>query len=154
VRCVGKAVHARRILSKMMVLQEQRRLDTIPNTFCYTAVINACAYCMNDESEKRNALSIAINTYKELDRAGTPNHVTYINMLVALQNLLPPSPQRSAAAKDLFQNAMRNGYVSLAAINRIKCTLNHSPIPSIIISHRLSPIDMLQPYFPIVNSKH
>jgi hypothetical protein len=137
-----------------MTLQEQRRLDATPNAFCYTAVINACAYCVNDQSEKRNALHIAINTYKELDRAGTPNHVTYINMLVVLQNLLPPSPQRSAAAKDLFQNAMRNGYVSLAAINRIKCTLNYSPILSINISHRSSLIKIFQPYLPIVSSKH
>ena len=121
-RCVGKAINARRVLNKMTTLQEQQRLDTTLNAFCYTAVINACAYCMNDESEQRNALRIAINTYKELDKAGTPNHVTYINMLVALQNLLPPSAQRSAAAKDVFQSAMQHGYVTLGAIKRLKCT--------------------------------
>ena len=128
-RCVGKAVNARRVLNKMISLQELHRLDTTPNAFCYTAVINACAYCVNDESEKQNALRIAINTYKELDKNGTPNHVTYINILVALQNLLPPSPQRSTAAKDLFENAKRNGYVSIAAINRMKCKFERFKVP-------------------------
>lgn len=126
VRCVGKATNARRNLNKMIALQELRRLDTTPNAFCYTAVINACAFCINDEAEKKHAIRIAINTYKELEKTGTPNHVTYINMLVALQNLLPPSPQRSTAAKDLFENAKRNGFVTLASIERLKCTLTCS----------------------------
>jgi hypothetical protein len=108
----------------MIALQESGRTDdSTPNAFCYTAVINACAFCINDETEKKQALRIAINTYKELENTGTPNHVTYINMLVALQNLLPPSSQRSTAAKDLFENAKRNGFVTLPAIERLKCTL-------------------------------
>jgi hypothetical protein len=107
----------------MIALQQMGRLDATPNAFCYTAVINACAFCMNDEAEKQHALRIAISTYKKLKKDGTPNHVTYINMLIALQYLLPPSPQRSTAAIDLFENAIRTGFVTQASIERLKCTL-------------------------------
>jgi hypothetical protein len=122
-RCIGKSSNARRVLNKMIELHESGHLNARPNTICYTAVINSCAYCVNDVMDKRNALRIAIGTYKDLEKSkyGAPNHVTYANLLNALRNLLPKSPQRSIAVQDIFRSAIKNGCVDLMVIQRVKC---------------------------------
>jgi hypothetical protein len=120
-RRLGKAARARRVLNKMIKLQESGHLDSRPDPYCYTAVINACAHCINDEADKRESLRIAIETYKELEKFGKPNHVTYVNLFNAFGNLLPPSPQRSIAALDVFRTAIQNGFVDSVLIQRLKC---------------------------------
>jgi hypothetical protein len=124
-RSIGKSVKSRRVLNKMIDLHESGRLSACPNTVCYTAVINSCAYCENDDMDKRNALRIAIGTYKDLEKSnyGSPNQVTYSNLLTALRNLLPWSPKRSVAIQDLFESAAKNGYVDQIVVQRVKCTL-------------------------------
>jgi hypothetical protein len=107
----------------MIELHESGGLSACPNTICYTAVINSCAYCENDDMEKREALRIAIGTYKDLEnsRYGSPNHVTYSNLLTALRNLLPISQKRSVAIQDVFLSAVKNGYVDQVVVQRVKC---------------------------------
>lgn len=122
-RSIGKSARARRVLNKMIDLHDSGRLDACPNTICYTAVINSCAYCENDDMDKRDALRIAIGTYKDLEKSShsSPNHVTYSTLLTALRNLLPISPKRSLAIKDVFLSAITNGYVDQTVVQRVKC---------------------------------
>jgi hypothetical protein len=107
----------------MIQLHESGRLDARPNTVCYTAVINACAYCENDQLDKRDSLRIAIKTYKDLEKSkyGNPNHVTYATLLSALRNLLPTSPQRTVAVQDVFRSAIRDGFADQNVIQQVKC---------------------------------
>jgi hypothetical protein len=124
-RQLAKAARARRILDRMIDLHESGRLSARPNTHCYTAVINSCAFCENDASEKRQALNIAIQTYNDLVTSdyGRPNEVTFANMLTALRNLLPAGVQRTAAIGKIFQSAARDGLVDDFVLRRVQSAL-------------------------------
>lgn len=124
-RKLGKAARARRILTKMIDLHESGALITCPNTHCYTAVINSCAYCENDVSEKREALRIAIATYKELtaSKYGVPSEVTFSTLLTALRNLLPKGKERSSAVQTVFKSAAKDGRVDDLVVRRLQSAL-------------------------------
>lgn len=125
-RSFGKAAHARGILQKMKALHKAGTMSSPPNTHCYTAVINSCAYCMDEETEKRQALEIALATYKELERTpshGKPNHVTYATMVAALTNLLPPSESRSAGVSSIFKRCCETGQVDGLVMRRLQRAL-------------------------------
>ena len=110
----------------MKSLHEKQVIASPPNTHCYTAVINSCAYCVGDAAEKRQALEIALATYKELERTpahGKPNHVTYATMVAALTNLLPPSESRSAAVTSIFKRCNETGQVDGLVIKRLQGAL-------------------------------
>ena len=111
----------------MKSLHEAEIMPSPPNTHCYTAVINSCAYCIDEESEKRQALEIALATYKELERTpshGKPNHVFYATMVSALTNLLPPSESRSAAVSSIFKRCCETGQVDGLVIKRLQGALS------------------------------
>jgi len=136
-RSMGKAIHARQILNRMVELHDSGRLTTArPNTICYTAVINCCAYSQaGDEIDQRAALRIAITTFKELEqsRHASPNEVTYATLLTALRNLLPGgSAQRNAAVRDVFQSAATKGYVDPLVVQRLKSALPREEISSVL----------------------
>jgi len=113
----------------MIHLHDQGLLEARPNTICYTAVINCCAYTLEkhcaDEVDRRAALRIAIQTFKELEQLSyaKPNEVTYSSLLTALRNLLPPSDSRSAAIQTVFQSAATKGYVDPLVVQRVKSAL-------------------------------
>jgi hypothetical protein len=107
----------------MIKLYESNVIGAAPNTVVYTAVINACAYSENDDTDRSAALRIAIRTFKDLEKSsyGRPNHVTYANLLTALRNLLPPCPKRNVAIQDIFQSAVQNGCVDEIVLQRAQC---------------------------------
>lgn len=122
---------ARSILQKMKTLYEAGTIAAPPNTHCYTAVINSCAYSMDEPTEKRAALEIALATYKELERTpshGKPNHVTYATMIVALTNLLHPSQSRSAALASIFKRCCATGQVDGLVIKRLQIALTRGEL--------------------------
>lgn len=135
---MGKALRARQILNRMVELHESGRLAARPNTICYTAVINCCAYSEHcDEIDQRAALRIAVATFRELERSphgASPNEVTYSNLLTALRNLLPGSPERSAAVRDVFQSAASQGYVDPLVVRRLKSSLPADEVTSLLPS--------------------
>ena len=111
----------------MQALHGSKAMAAAPNTHCYTSVINSCAFCINDESEKREALKIALATYKESERStsknGKPNHVTYATMLGALSRLLPPSVERTAAIGSIFKRCCETGQVDWHVLRRMQSIL-------------------------------
>ena len=54
-RSLGRPTRARQVLDRMLELYHEGRFDLPhPNTICYTAVINCCAYCQNcDDADKQ-----------------------------------------------------------------------------------------------------
>jgi hypothetical protein len=82
----------------MTELYESGRIVSPPDAFHYTNLINCCAYVENDEAEKQTALQIAIGAYKALENSNTsqPNQITFMSILTALRNLLPPCTQRTS----------------------------------------------------------
>jgi hypothetical protein len=67
----------------------------------------------------------AIFTYKELVKSkyGNPNEVTFATFLTALRNLLPPSKERSAAVRSVFETAAKDGRVNNLVLRRVQSAL-------------------------------
>lgn len=120
-------MRARRVLEKMQALYASKAIAAAPNQHCYTSVINSCAYCINDELEKRESLKIALLTYKESEHStsehGKPNHVTYGTMLTALSRLLPPSVERTAAIGSIFRRCCEAGYADYSVLQKMQSIL-------------------------------
>ena len=111
-------------------MHESGRIVAKPNTHCYTAVINSCAHCENDEFEKRNALQIAVETYKELIDSdyGDPNEVTFSTLITVLRNVLPECQKRSSAIGTIFKKCAEDGHVDDAVVRRLQSTLNNEEL--------------------------
>jgi hypothetical protein len=123
----GKATRARSILQTMIDLHESGQLKAKPNTHCFTAVINCCAYSEKEVTEKRTALQIAVETFQELCQKphyGAPNHVTYSSLMTAIRNLTPASEQRAASIRKLFQKCCQDGQVDDLVIRRMQSSMS------------------------------
>lgn len=147
-RGFGKFIKAYNVLQRMKDLYEAGTLSAAPNTHCFTAVINSCAYCENDALEKRDALKVALATYKELERTpdyGRPNQVTYATILTALRNLLPPSDGRTAAAVSIFTRCCATGQMDKSVIQRLHSILTTDEFKCVFPDSLIAPdgsIDM------------
>lgn len=126
-RRFGKARQAQALLQWMQQLHKQGMVSDPPNVYCYTGVINSCAYCEKDPTETKQALDIAVDTYHQLqqqqesdDKQGGPTHVTYAAFLTALRNLVPPSPKRTAVVTKVFTEAARRGQVGDLVVQRLQ----------------------------------
>jgi hypothetical protein len=139
-RKFGKAIRARAILSKMVEMHKSGAISAPPNTYCYTAVINSCAYSENEELEKRYALQIAVDTYKELiDSAyGEPNAVTFSTMITALRNLMPASEKRAGGVRTIFRKCADDGQVEELFLRRLQSALNTAQLRELVGDHVIS----------------
>ena len=97
-----------------------------PNVICYNTVLNACAFSASpgtSESERRQALAVAVRTFNLMRQSGDSNivdAVSYGNMLKACANLLPPGDQRSAIASRLFASCCADGLVGGMCLDEIR----------------------------------
>lgn len=121
-RAFGKAQRANDLLCQMRSLAEEGVLDKTPNTHCYTAVMNACAYCVNDTSEKNVSLDIAVKTYKAFlsDTNAEPSPVAFATFITALRNLVPEGTKRASAVATVLQNAADDGCVNELVLRRVQ----------------------------------
>jgi hypothetical protein len=118
----------------MQELSESGIIRATPNVHCYTAVINSCAYCGNDSIEQRQALRIAIETYKEMLEAGRdgPNHITFSTLLTALRNLMPPDDIRALAIETVFKRCASDGYVTDDVLRRLMSSLSMDQLHKLV----------------------
>lgn len=122
----GKATRARQLLVQMTKLHREGKIESPPNAYCFTNVINSCAYCLNEESEMKSSLAIAIQTYKELLKSDTlqPTHVTFSTFLTALRNLLPRGKERTQAVRTVFAAAVKLGQVDPLVIRKTQAAVS------------------------------
>lgn len=108
----------------MTSLYESGRIKARPNDYCYTSVINACGFCENDTLEKRDALAIFVDVYKHMmnddDETIRPSQVTFTCSIGALQKLLPPGDDRTAAVTKVFTQCLENGMCDHNVINKLR----------------------------------
>ena len=119
----------------MVSLHNAGSIQASPNTYCFTSVINACAYCENDALEKRQALKIFVDTYKELtDRSDLrPNHVTFASILNALQTLLPEiDPKRTSAVMTVFKKCSEDGMCDQLVLKRLESLLDEEELRRLV----------------------
>lgn len=133
-RKFGKAARAKAILNRMVELKETGVITAVPNAHCYTSVINSCAYCEKDSLEKRQALRIAIETYKEMLASGAegPNQLTFSTLVAALRNLMPPDEKRAAAIQTVFKKCADDGQVSDLFLRRVQSSLNMDQLITLV----------------------
>jgi hypothetical protein len=97
----------------MTSLYEAGKIRSPPNEYCYTSVINACAFCENDTLEKRDALKVFVDVYKQVVGGNEPNlrpnQATFSCAILALRRLLPPSPERTEAVKKVYNKCIKEG---------------------------------------------
>jgi hypothetical protein len=135
-RAAGKAKRARKLLQLMSEMHRQGKIESPPNTYCFTNVINSCAYCIQEDAEKKGALAIAVQTYKELLKSETvrPSHVTFSTFLTALRNLLPRGEQRTNAVRRVFETAMECGQVDPLVVQKLQAVLSQQDLVALVPS--------------------
>jgi len=145
-RKFGKATRAEAILNKMKALFDSGVIKSPPNTYCYTAVINACAYTERDAIEKRDALQVFVKTYKEMigKEDVVPNHVTFATVLTALRNLLPADEKRTAAVKTVFEKCIETGMCDHLVIKRLQSILNKEQLIALVGAERVDKNGVVQ----------
>ena len=118
----------------MIELQESGVIKAHPNSHCYTAVINSCAYAENDAIEKRVALQIAVETYKQhcASTHDRPNQITFFTMITALRNLLPASEKRTTALRTIFNKCLEDGQVAEFVLRRLQSCLTADEFRDIV----------------------
>ena len=108
-----KAVRARKLLDNLLDLNESSRgaqLSQVP----FNVVLNAAAFSAmgTSETEKRNALQVAVQTFALMRSKGyPPDMISYGNLLKAFANLMPPGPARTKMALRVFESCCDDGYV-------------------------------------------
>ena len=109
-------------------------IQSRPNDYCYTAVINACAYTERDEIERRDALQVFVATYKEmLDEEGVvPNNVTFFTAFAALRHLLPADQRRADAVVTIFNKCTELGMCAPAVAKRLETVLDTEQLKELV----------------------
>lgn len=112
-----------------------------PNAICFTAVINSCAYCAKDSFEKRDALKIFVETYKELmdDVTIRPSYVTFSTVLTAIRNLLPPSDKRVAVVNTVFKKCAEFGMCNDVVISKLQSVMCTNDLKELVGAEAVSP---------------
>jgi Pentatricopeptide repeat domain/PPR repeat len=133
-RKFGKASRAKAILDRMTSLSEAGVVTSTPNAYCYTSVINACAYCINDSLEKRDSLQIFIDVYKRMNKAENMEYsdLTFSTVLLALRNLLQPGEKRTAAVKTVFKKITEEGLCSETVLYRLRALLDNDEMRNLL----------------------
>jgi pentatricopeptide repeat protein len=126
-RKFGKVWRARALLDEMTSLYESGKIRSSPNEYCYTSVINACAFCENDTLEKRDSVKVFTDVYKQVisDPNLHPNQATFSCAIVALRRLLPPSPARTDAVKKVFNKCVEQGMCDQNVLKSLRRTIQN-----------------------------
>ena len=105
-----------------------------PNIYCYTAVINACAYTERDSIEQRDALQVFVTTYKEMinEKDVVPNNVTFFTALTALRTLLPADQRRADAVGTVFKKCIELGMCAPSVLKRLQTVLDTKQLKELV----------------------
>lgn len=138
-RQFDKAANAQAMLQWMQQLHEEGIVLDPPNSYCYTGVIQCCAYPEREPSQQKQALDICIATYKEMKDqqsstgAAAPTPITYGAVLNALGHLVPlDNPQRAAAISSVLGDAINRGLVGETVVRNLQLAVPADEIQSIL----------------------
>lgn len=114
------------MLNRMAELHKAGIIESLPNAYCYSGVLNACAFVVeSDDIERRDALETAIATYKEIIDSDDVerNKVIFNTAIVAFRNLLPRSEKRTAVLTAVFERCADEGHVDDTVVQRLESAL-------------------------------
>jgi hypothetical protein len=135
-RVFGKANRAKSVLDRMVKMYEMDAEEAKPNTFVYTAVVNAAAYTVGDTTEKENAFQIATNAFKDLGASnyGKPNHVTYGAYMTACRNLIPEGDSRASTVEGVFKKCCQDGMLNDMVLQRVESALTTEQFKGMLVN--------------------
>ena len=128
-----KAIRARELLDTLLDLHSESpkktslKLSAIP----FNAVLNACAF---SKAMQREALQIAVETFKELPHYAKRDTITYGNLLKCCTNLMPRSKARTDMALQIFDTCCKDGLVGDLVWNEVR-----KVVPSHELAKKVSP---------------
>lgn len=115
-----KAFKARALLKEMKERSEENK-HLKPNAHIYASVLNACAYTFGTEEVKQEALSIAIETFKECTQR---NDVVYGTFIKACNTLMEDGDTRKIdMIKASFLYCRQKGLVSDFVLQELHTSL-------------------------------
>merc|ERR1711966_227865 len=124
-----KAKNAQRVLRQMRSIREEVDESLRPNVFTYGAVLNACAHTYGDREAKNEALTVAIETFQEMNSKSDGvqgNHVTYGTFLRAITTLMEEDDdRRDRLVEQVFRRCCRDGQVGSAVLKQISIGVPH-----------------------------
>jgi len=128
-----KAIRARELLDTLLELHADspRRKDLRPSAIPFNAVLNACAF---SQSMKREALQIAVTTFKELPQYDKRDTISYGNLLKCCTNLMPQSKAGIDMALQIFDSCCKDGLVGDLVWNEVR-----KVVPSRDLARKLPP---------------
>ena len=127
-RISTKARNAQRLLRQMNALSDAGKETLRPNVYVYGAVLNACAFTYGKGSVKEEALTIAIETFQELNKSPhvSSNDVTYATFMRAVTTLADEKdPRRDCLVEHVFRQCCKDGQVSAAVLKQLNVGAPH-----------------------------
>jgi translation initiation factor 2B subunit (eIF-2B alpha/beta/delta family) len=137
----GKAQKCFDIYQKMLYLYQSRKNpDAKPDIITCNSVLNACAFDQaTTESERQAIMAVAVQTLEHFQSSapkfGRPNHITYANLLLAIEKHMPVTKEdsdsdsnhqgehRSDLAEATFWQACQSGSVSVLVVKHLDLVL-------------------------------
>jgi len=108
--CNCMLTRAHHLLEEM---EKQRMTDIIS----YNTVLNACAFSNEDTSEK--ALSLALQTYRELLVFANPNETSFALAMKACTNLSRNRTEKESHLKMLFNDVCERGFLGKKVVKEL-----------------------------------
>jgi hypothetical protein len=119
-----KAAKIRKMLDQMLYAYKATGQSHLkPSDIPFNTVLNACAFSSlgTSEEERREAIKIAVSTYKEMRKEGVDaTTVTYGNMIKCIANLMPQGDSRTRMALQVFDKCCEDGLVGNLVWNEIR----------------------------------
>jgi pentatricopeptide repeat protein len=131
----AKTSHPRKAFKARELLQEMRERsgrnkNLKPNAYIYASVLNASAYTFGSAEVEREALSIAIETFKECTQR---NDVVYGTFIKACNTLMDHDDQgRIELIKTSFVDSKQKGLVSDFVLHELYSSLSSSQYREIL----------------------
>jgi hypothetical protein len=106
----------------LALLKRMRSSNVSPTLVTYNTAVDVCGRTRGTAQQQTAALKIAFAVLKtiELQDGMTPNHVTFGTLLHAVAYLMPPSDERNAVAKAVFDKATTGGQVEEVMLRNLQ----------------------------------
>ncbi|KAL9185813.1 hypothetical protein ACHAXT_003590 [Thalassiosira profunda] len=119
---------AKEIYDKLLRQRKEGAIDDDADPFANSCFLNCCANVHGTQSEKKEALILAITAFEDMkttpDLAGEPNQYTFGTMMKACSRLSSDPNERNRLMESIFAQACKRGCVSRAVLGQF---LRHTP---------------------------
>ena len=118
----GQEMRAYKLVARMIKSFEEGDLSIKPDVFVFSVLIKTCARVNGTQSENRQALKMAFDAMKALEKTdfGPPNHVAFLALMRAVNRLSSSESERRKLLSSVFQRCATGGHVSKQVMYEIE----------------------------------